>query len=54
MADRPNRDRDEQRDEMPRGTGEDQVRGIANESDEEFDETEDMDEEADEDEEGTF
>lgn len=52
MADRGKVNREEQRDDMTRGGADEQIRGIANESDEDFEDAEDLDEE-EEDEEGT-
>ena len=52
MADRdPNRV--DQSDEITRGSADEQIRGVADEADEDFDDAEDLDDEEEEDEEGT-
>ena len=52
MADRGNRNPDDMSEDMPRGSADEQIRGVAEESDDEFEDAEDLDEE-EEDEEGT-
>jgi hypothetical protein len=52
MADRGNKKRDDQIEELPRSSTDEQIRGVGDESDEDFD-AEDLDDEEDEDEEGT-
>jgi hypothetical protein len=52
MADRGNRNREEQGEDMPRSGADEQIRGITNDADEDFEDAEDLDEE-EEDEEGT-
>lgn len=52
MADRGNRNREDQGEDMPRGGADEQIRGVAEEADEDFEDAEDLDEE-DEEEEGT-
>jgi hypothetical protein len=51
MADRE-KNRDDMSEDMPRGSADEQIRGVADESDDDFEDTEDLDEE-EEDEEGT-
>ena len=53
MADRGDKDRDE---DVPRGSADERIRGIASDEDEEFEDTEDIEEEEEEEEgeEGSF
>jgi hypothetical protein len=53
MADRADKKRDDLVEEIPRGSADEQIRGVGDESDEDFDDAEDLDDEEDEDEEGT-
>ena len=50
MADQRNRDDNE----MPAGANEEDVRGVANEEDDDFEETDDLDDDEDEEEGSTF
>ena len=55
MANRGDEKRNEQNEDMPRGSSDEQIRGVANDEDDEFDDvTEDVDEEEEENEEGSF
>ena len=54
MADPGNRNREREADDVTRGSAEEQIRGIGDEADDEFDDSEDMDDEEEEDEEGTL
>jgi hypothetical protein len=54
MADRDNKTRDDQADDMTRGTGDEQIRGVADEGEEDFEDAEGLDEEEEDDEEGTI
>jgi hypothetical protein len=53
MADRGNPNREDQRDDMTPSDADEQLRGVANEADEDFEDAEELDEE-EEDEEGTI
>jgi hypothetical protein len=53
MADRGNEKRDDMSEDMTRGSADEQIRGVADESDDDFDDADDLDEE-EEDEEGTI
>jgi hypothetical protein len=53
MADRGNKKRDDQIEELPRSSTDEQIRGVGDDSDVDFDDAEDLDDEEDEDEEGT-
>ncbi len=54
MADRGNRNPNREADDLTPGSADEQIRGVADESDDEFDDAEDMDDEEEEDEEGTI
>jgi hypothetical protein len=52
MTDRDKRNREEQSEDMTRGTADERIRGVGDEVDEDFDDVDDLDEE-EEDEDGT-
>ena len=53
MADRADEKRSDPPDDITRGTGDDQIRGVANEEDE-FEDTEDLDDDEEDEDEGSI